>query len=319
MSESRHRWTPKPPREGCEIFPALKEKSAMERINVDTTPTPRLPPRAGSRGTLACFAALLLHAALTGGVLLMPRGAPSLMPSLGEYAITTPQAAGVTHMVFIPSTRVTSASGGGGGGNRQTTPIRRASGVGRDAITLRIRKPVSEEKAPSVNGDGLPALPAVVLDAVPLASGAFDQVGLPEGGVAYSESTGPGSRGGVGNGSGTGIGPGRGPGVGTGEGGGTGGGVYRAGGAVTAPRVLTQVQPDYTADAIERRVQGIVILAIVVRRDGCASDIHVIRPLDAGLDEQAVRAVAQWRFAPGRLAGSPVDVAATVVVDFTIR
>jgi hypothetical protein len=38
-----------------------------------------------------------------------------------------------------------------------------------------------------------------------------------------------------------------------------------------------------------------------------------------GLDEQAVAAAAEWRFEPGRLANTPVDVLVTVMLDFWIR
>ena len=159
-----------------------------------------------------------------------------------------------------------------------------------------------------------------MLDAKPLASGIFEQIGLPAGGVLSSTSTGPGSGGGVGSGEGSGIGSGRGPGLGPGSGGGTGGGVYRPGGSVTAPRVVTEVKPTYTTDALRYRIQGTVVLELIVTRDGHPSDIHVARSLDPhGLDEQAIAAVAQWRFEPGRLAGAPVDVLVTVMVDFWIR
>lgn len=288
----------------------------MHTIDLEATHTPRLPRSGARQRALACLAASLLHGGVAGGVWFLSHAAPFPTPPHSGQEVAAQRSVDVTRIVFIPSTLVTPASGGGGGGNGQAAPIRRASGVGTDAITLRVRKPVSAENASRAAVDVLPAL---VLDAVPLASGTIDQVGLPEGGVSYGESTGPGSGGGVGSGTGTGIGPGRGPGLGPGEGGGTGGGVYRAGGSVSAPRVITQVRPDYTADALERRVEGTVELAIVVRRDGCASDIRVIRSLDAGLDEQAVRAVGQWRFAPGRFADLPVDVAVTVLVDFMIR
>ena len=133
-------------------------------------------------------------------------------------------------------------------------------------------------------------------------------------------STGPGSGGGVGTGIGTGIGSGRGPGLGPGSGGGTGGGVYRPGGAVSAPRLIKEVRPRYTAEALRKVIQGTVVLEVVVTGDGCASQIRVVRSLDrGGLDEEAVAAIAQWRFEPGRLAGAPVDVLVTVMVDFSIR
>src|SRR6185436_1861848 len=144
-------------------------------------------------------------------------------------------------------------------------------------------------------------LPSIVLDATPLASGIFDQIGLPAGGVLSSTSTGPGSGGGVGSGEGSGIGSGEGPGLGPGSGGGTGGGVYRPGNGVTTPRVLVQVKPTFTDDALVRRIHGSVTLELVVTREGRPVHIRVIRSLDPGLDQEAVRAAAQWRFEPGRI------------------
>jgi TonB family protein len=159
-----------------------------------------------------------------------------------------------------------------------------------------------------------------VLDTKPLASGLFDQTGTPAGGVMSGTSTGPGSGGGVGTGRGTGIGSGRGPGLGAGSGGGTGGGIYRAGGAVSAPRLLKEVKPKYTSEALLKRIQGTVVLEVVVTADGCASQIRVVRWLDpGGLDEEAVAAVAQWHFEPGRLGATPVDVLVTIEVDFFVR
>jgi TonB family protein len=143
---------------------------------------------------------------------------------------------------------------------------------------------------------------------------------LPAGGVLSSPSTGPGSGGGVGTGTGTGIGSGHGPGLGPGSGGGTGGGVYRVGAGVSAPTVITQVRPRYTGEALRNRIQGTVVLEAVVMGDGCASHIRVVRSLNpGGLDEEAIRAVEQWRFEPGRLAGVPVDVLVTIMLDFTLR
>ena len=68
------------------------------------------------------------------------------------------------------------------------------------------------------------------------------------------------------------------------------------------------------------KIQGTVLLEAVVTRDGCASQIRVLRSLDAGgLDREAVTAVAQWRFEPGRLGSAPVDVLVTIDVGFWIR
>jgi protein TonB len=162
-------------------------------------------------------------------------------------------------------------------------------------------------------------MPLLVLEARSLASGSFDQIGLPDGGVDTATSTGSGEGGGVGTGSGSGIGPGRGPGFGPGTGGGTGGGRYRPGDRVIAPRLLSKVNPSYTQDALSANIQGSVWLEVVVTSAGTPTEIRVVRSLDPGLDQEAITAVRQWRFEPGRLSGSAVAVVVTIVLDFQIR
>jgi TonB family protein len=216
--------------------------------------------------------------------------------------------------------------GGGGGGQRQPRPIRRAEAVGSDPITMRVRKqpapaaPVTSVSAPVTEAG--PALPSMVLEAKPLAGGFVDQIGLPTTAMSLGTSAGPGSGGGVGTGIGTGVGPGRGPGLGPGSGGGsgggTGGGTYRPGGAVSSPRLLVEVKPRYTPDALRLKIQGTVVLEAIVGTDGFPSHIRVVRSLDRGLDAEAAVAAAQWRFEPGRLAGVPVDVLVTIMIDFKL-
>ena len=130
--------------------------------------------------------------------------------------------------------------------------------------------------------------------------------------------TGPGAGGGVGEGFGTGFGSGSGPGIGPGFGGGFGGGAYRPGGGVVAPTLLRHVLPKYTTDALERKIQGTVGLEVVVGREGLPIAIRVARSLDPGLDAEAMAAVREWRFTPGRLGNTPVDVLVTIWVDFRV-
>ena len=62
------------------------------------------------------------------------------------------------------------------------------------------------------------------------------------------------------------------------------------------------------------------MVEVIVTGDGCASQIRVVRSLDAGgLDEEAVAAVAQWRFEPGRLGAVPVNVLVRIELDFSIH
>jgi periplasmic protein TonB len=284
---------------------------------------PRLPHR--RLGTLTRLAAsTALHVPLIViAALIETSSAPGIDVRRAEPIIEQ-QRPDVRHLVFVASELRRTVSGGGGGGHQRADPIRRAQGVGADTITLRVRNrpsptaPVTTAPAPAA--EDVPALPSIVLDAKPLASGLFDEIGLPIGGVMSGTSTGPGSGGGGGTGSGTGTGSGRGPGFGLGSDGGTGGGIYRAGGAVTAPRVVKEVRPKYTREAVLKKTQGTVVLEVIVTSDGCPSQIRIVRSLDAGgLDEEAVAAVAQWRFEPGHLGTAPVDVLVTIVLDFWIR
>lgn len=73
------------------------------------------------------------------------------------------------------------------------------------------------------------------------------------------------------------------------------------------------------AEAVSAKIQGAVWLELVVTREGRADQIRVVRPLDPGLDVAAIDALRLWRFEPGRLAGTPVDVLVTVVMDFSIQ
>jgi protein TonB len=269
----------------------------------------------------------LVHTTVAFLVVAMANQFGTRPPGATTAARPAPAPIDMPRLVFLAAAgSVVSAGGGGGGGNRRTGPIRHAEGIGRDKVTVRIAKPVHSvaprpETASHANGlEESAELPALLLDAKPLASGERDVVGLPVGGVSFGTSTGPGTGGGVGDGTGTGIGSGDGPGIGPGTGGGTGGGVYHPGGTVTAPKLIAEVKARYTSDASERRVQGTVVLELVVGSDGRPGHIRVIRSLDpGGLDEEAIKAVGQWRFDPGRRSGMPVDVLVTVFVGFTIR
>jgi periplasmic protein TonB len=209
--------------------------------------------------------------------------------------------------------------GGGGGGNRMQEPPRKAELPGKDKITVPVEKPPSMElkakKEPDPNEQlNIPAkLTMAGLESLP---GAID---APAGPPTLSQ--GSGSGGGAGTGTGTGIGPGTGSGLGPGSGGGTGGGVYRPGNGVMLPRVLREVKPQYTSDAMRAKVQGTVLLECVVQKDGTVGEVQVVRSLDStfGLDQEAIKAAKAWRFAPGTRMGEPVPVLITIELTFTLR
>ena len=109
------------------------------------------------------------------------------------------------------------------------------------------------------------------------------------------------------------MGPGEGPGASD---------VYTAGvGGVSDPILIHEVRPNYTADAMRAKIQGVVIMDVVVLADGSvdAARIRITRSLERGLDQEAVTAVRQWRFRPSVYLGRPVASHVTVELGFTLR
>jgi len=96
--------------------------------------------------------------------------------------------------------------------------------------------------------------------------------------------------------------------------------VYHAGvDGVTVPSITYKVNPSYTPEAKEAKIQGTVTLTLVVNSLGRVDDIQVTKSLDPGLDVNAVGAVSQWQFKPGTKDGQPVDVAVTIEVNFKLQ
>jgi TonB family protein len=95
--------------------------------------------------------------------------------------------------------------------------------------------------------------------------------------------------------------------------------VYKPGDGVSAPVRVKEVKPQYTPDAMRARVQGVVTLECVVRPDGSVGEARVTRALNPGLDEEAMKAVRQWRFKPGLKDGKAVPVRITLEMTFTLR
>jgi TonB family protein len=219
--------------------------------------------------------------------------------------------------------------GGGGGGLKMPTPPKKAERKGPPkpiSSPIPARRPPPPVTPPPPKPEPPPppleakTLPPVQAPVAVVAADANNREGvMKETPKEAPPSQGPGSGGGAGSGKGTGLGEGDGSGIGPGEGGGTGGGPYRPGSGVTPPRLLKEVRADYTDEARRANVTGEVVLEIVVRRDGSVGDVRILNRLGSGLDQRAVQAVKQWRFAPATMKGVPVDVIVEVGVEFKLR
>jgi TonB family protein len=208
--------------------------------------------------------------------------------------------------------------GGGGGGNQSPEPVKQVELKGKEKISVPVEKPPAIEQPKEKPPEN--PIQNLTIPAQTLASADLAQAGAMEG-IPTSDSLGLGRGGGAGTGQGTGIGSGRGSGLGEGWGGGTGGGAYRPGNGVETPKLIREIKPQYTAQAMRAKIQGEVLLECIVQPDGRVGNIRVVRSLDSafGLDQEAIKAARQWRFQPGTKQGQPVPVLVTIAIAFTLR
>lgn len=277
------------------------------------------PESAASPGT-----PLLVSTGLHGLVALVVAGIASLGWSWGHAA---PLEESVAHepvrLVYLALPGP--GGGGGGGGARQKAPAPKAERTGTHSLSspLPERTPPPEPAPPTpepptpLEAKVLPPVMAPIAEAASdekTSEGIMKDVPPPP-----DASRGAGVGGGAGTGRGTGLGEGDGAGVGDGSGGGMGGGPYRPGSGVEPPRLLREVKATYTDQARRSNITGSVDMEITIRRDGTVSDVRILKGLGGGLNERAVAAVRQWRFAPARMKSTPVDVIVEVSMEFTLR
>jgi protein TonB len=84
------------------------------------------------------------------------------------------------------------------------------------------------------------------------------------------------------------------------------------------PTVIHKTDPAYTGEALAAKIQGTVILQLVIGTDAIPSEIHVVRGLGYGLDEKAVACLRAWRFSPATRFGEPVATKARVEIEFRL-
>jgi periplasmic protein TonB len=92
--------------------------------------------------------------------------------------------------------------------------------------------------------------------------------------------------------------------------------LFRVGNGVSPPRQIYQREPEFSEAARGIKFQGTGILGLTVSADGTPTSIHILSPLGAGLDANAVHAVEGWKFKPAEKDGQPVAVVIAVEIDF---
>jgi protein TonB len=194
---------------------------------------------------------------------------------------------------------------GGGGGAHDIAPV--TAGHLPKISPTPILPPMAPPKIPPK----LAVDPAINIQTnIKMADNNMPNIGMPNAPNVGVSSLGNGKGGGLGSGDGNGAGPGK--------GGNMGGGVFSVGGDVSAPRLIYQVDPEFSEEARKAKFQGEVLVSLVVDATGRPTQVKVIRPVGMGLDEKAMEAVRQYKFAPAKKGGTAVPVLLNVAVNFQI-
>ena len=95
--------------------------------------------------------------------------------------------------------------------------------------------------------------------------------------------------------------------------------VLQVGGSLVPPVAIHMANPKYSKEAREAKFSGQVVVSIIVGTDGEPHNVHILRGVGMGLDEEAMKAVKQYKFKPAMQNGKPVAVYVNVQVNFQIR
>ena len=86
---------------------------------------------------------------------------------------------------------------------------------------------------------------------------------------------------------------------------------------VAVKLLLKRVNPVYSKELREQRVQGMVTLYARISKDGDVIDVKLISGQPA-LAQPAIDAVKQWKYKPYLLNGEPIEMETQVLVNFTL-
>ncbi len=94
--------------------------------------------------------------------------------------------------------------------------------------------------------------------------------------------------------------------------------VYRSTEVSRKVHLIAKPEAEYTQEARENKIEGTVILRVVLRSNGEIGDIAVLKGLQDGLNEKAIEAARSIKFEPALKDGRPVSQALRVEYVFTL-
>lgn len=91
---------------------------------------------------------------------------------------------------------------------------------------------------------------------------------------------------------------------------------------IIPPQVIikSQIAPDYPPAALAARFEGVVVLELMVLKDGTVGDTKVVKCShpNIGFEQAAIEATKKWRFEAALKEGEPIDYASTFRVNFRV-
>jgi len=85
------------------------------------------------------------------------------------------------------------------------------------------------------------------------------------------------------------------------------------------PKIVQKVDPVYPAQCKKDGIQGVVVLRVVIAKDGTAKDVQVEKSDNPDLSTAAINAVKYWKWEPALKDGKPVEVFSNVTVRFALH
>ena len=94
--------------------------------------------------------------------------------------------------------------------------------------------------------------------------------------------------------------------------------VYKIGKDVSAPVLIHSVDAEFprSGQPIKAPFSAIVLVRLIVDKDGMPQDVHISRSYNPDFDREAIDAVKQYRFKPAMREGAPVAVVVTIEANF---
>ncbi len=89
--------------------------------------------------------------------------------------------------------------------------------------------------------------------------------------------------------------------------------------AEVQPIPIKQVRPNYPESVKKLGIEGTVVLWAVIDKKGNVVKVEVKKSVFPTLDEEAIKALKQWKFSPAKNNGKPVSVWVTIPFEFFLK